>query len=336
MTFEYICPDPTPTPTPTPTNTPQPTATLSASRTTIAVGESTLISADVEPADADTTWVVGEGLSRSSSCPTQETRSLRQFPPPQLRVWGCKAGSHEVSLKIRGATNSLATIMITVNPPLPPIPPAPANLEVTSTSCTSIGLDWDSRNGISNYRVRYGSNSPETTSSAYTATGLTCGTSYTFNVSAYGNGSTYRATWGPSTSISATTDLRLPPIPPAPANLEVTSTSCTSIGLDWDSRNGISNYRVRYGSNSPETTSSAYTATGLTCGTSYTFNVSAYGNGSTYRATWGPSTSISATTDLRLPPIPPAPANLEVTSTSRTSIGLDWDSRNGISNYRVR
>ena len=73
-----------------------------------------MISADVEPADADTTWVVGEGLSRSSSCPTKGTTSLREFPPPQIRVWGCKAGSHQVSLKIRGATNSLADITITV------------------------------------------------------------------------------------------------------------------------------------------------------------------------------------------------------------------------------
>ena len=212
-------------------------------------------------------------------------------------------------------------------------PPAPANLEVTSASRTSIGLDWDSRNGISNYRVRYGSNSPETTSSAYTATGLTCGTSYTFNVSAYGDGTTYRAVWGSSASISATTDRCPPTLPPAPANLEVTSTGRTSIGLDWNSRNGISNYRVSYGSNSPETTSSAYTATGLNCGTSYTFEVSAYGDGSTFEDDWGQSASISATTDLCLPP---APANLEVTSTSRTSIGLDWDSRNGISKYRVR
>ena len=73
-----------------------------------------MISADVEPADADTTWVVGEGLSMSSSCPTQGTTSLREFPPPQIRVWGCKTGSHEVSLKIRGATMSLADIRITV------------------------------------------------------------------------------------------------------------------------------------------------------------------------------------------------------------------------------
>ena len=106
---------PRPTATPTPTNTPTNTATLSASRTTIDVGESTLISADVEPADADTMWVVGEGLSRSSSCPAQGTTSLRgEFPRPQIRVWGCKAGSRQVSLKIRGATMSLADIRITV------------------------------------------------------------------------------------------------------------------------------------------------------------------------------------------------------------------------------
>ncbi len=48
----------------------------------------------------------------------------------------------------------------------------------------------------------------ETTSSAYTIAGLSCGTSYTFRVSAYGDGTMYRAVWGPSVSISAT-----PPCP---------------------------------------------------------------------------------------------------------------------------
>ena len=204
-----------------------------------------------------------------------------------------------MSLKIRGATDTLADIEITVNPPLPPLPPAPAGLGTTDASETSISLDWDSRRGVSNYEISYGSTTKETTSSAYTVMSLTCGTSYTFNVRAYGDGTTFEDDWGPIASISATTDLCLPP---APANLEVTSTSRTSIGLDWDSRSGISNYRVSYGSNSPETTSSAYTATGLTCGTSYTFNVSAYGDGSTYRAVWGSSASISATTDRCLPP----------------------------------
>ena len=217
-----------------------------------------------------------------------------------------------------------------------PDPPAPAGLEVTSTTRTSISLNWDSESGISKYRVRYGSNSPETTSSSYTASPLACGTSYTFNISAYGDGSTYQAVWGDDSSITHSTDTCQLPDPPAPAGLEVTSTTRTSISLNWDSESGISKYRVRYGSNSPETTSSSYTASPLACGTSYTFNISAYGDGSTYQAVWGDDSSITHSTDTCQLPDPPAPAGLEVTSTTRTSISLNWDSESGISKYRVR
>ena len=66
----------------------------------------------------------------------------------------------------------------TPRPPVPPSlskPPAPTGLGVTSTSRTSIGLDWNSRSGISKYRISYESTTKETASSAYTVTGLTCG-----------------------------------------------------------------------------------------------------------------------------------------------------------------
>ena len=95
-----------------------PTATLHASRSTIEVGESTLITADVEPADADTTWVVSD-LSRSSCGPSGTVGP--ELPPARIRVWGCQAGSGTVSLKIHGGA-TLATTTITVNGP-PTTPP---------------------------------------------------------------------------------------------------------------------------------------------------------------------------------------------------------------------
>ena len=199
-------------------------------------------------------------------------------------------------------------------------PPKPTGLSVTSSGCNSIGLDWNSRSGISKYRISFGSRTRETTSSSYTATGLSDDTSYTFSVSAYGNGSTYKAEWSSSASITRSTDdcTTGPPTPPKPTGLRVTSTGCSSIGLDWNSRSGISKYRISYGSNSPETTSSSYTATGLSQNTSFTFSVSAYGNGSTYEAEWGPSASITRSTDDCSTPPSNVPPEFSSSSTSRS------------------
>ena len=130
------------------------------------------------------------------------------------------------------------------NTPRPPSlskPPAPAGLGVTSTSRASIGLDWNSRSGISKYRISYGSTTKETASSAYTATGLTCGASYDFSVSAYGNGTRYRAVWGPSVSISQSTEsCRLA----APTNLTITPLSLRKARLTWTGGSNADGYAV--------------------------------------------------------------------------------------------
>ena len=94
------------------------------------MGESTLVTADVEPADLDTTWVVSD-LSRSSCGPSGTFGP--ELPPARIRVWGCQAGSGTVSLKIHGGS-TLATTTITVNDVPPPTPPTTTTTPPTTTT----------------------------------------------------------------------------------------------------------------------------------------------------------------------------------------------------------
>ena len=247
-----------------------------------------------------------QGCTRATELETIRDRRTRTF---SYIAYGCSEPGSSIWAELevlRGISVDTTGDHFVQVDELPP-PPTPGGLEITATACNSITLGWDDEDGVDNYRVRYGLNSPETTGSSYTATGLTEDTSYTFRVSAHGDGSTYKAEWGDDSRITRSTGRCIPDPPPDPplvANLAVESTSRTSISLDWDSRNGIGNYRVNYGSKSPETTSSSYTATGLACGTSYTFRVSAYGDGSTYNAVWGSESTGTGSTDACPTPTP--------------------------------
>ena len=157
----------------------------------------------------------------SSGCSGSATRTWGSGVTQRTFIfglYGCSSGTASIRVTVyqKGPSPGARTFVyrltgwqVTVPgppptpPPTPPVPPAPAGLRVASTGCTSVGLDWDSRSGISKYEVSYGSTKKETAGSAYTATGLTRGTSYTFSVRAYGNGTAYRAAWGASASIAA-------------------------------------------------------------------------------------------------------------------------------------
>ena len=82
---------------------------------------------------------------------------------------------------------------------------APGNLSVTLTTGT-FNFSWDSVTGATKYRVQFltGDDTwtdagPETTTTSSTfvpAGGTACGTTYTFHVQAYGDGTTHVASWG--------------------------------------------------------------------------------------------------------------------------------------------
>ena len=102
--------------------------------------------------------------------------------------------------------------------PLPP--PVPANLAAPTATRTSANLSWDAVANTNKYRVEYRAlfgawtTDDETlTGTAHTVDELTCGTSYEFRVSAYGDGSAHRAAWsGPATVWKTTTACNIAPV----------------------------------------------------------------------------------------------------------------------------
>jgi hypothetical protein len=172
---------------------------------------------------------------------------------------------------------------------------APTNLRATAGNA-SVGLTWtappaitglailgykvERRNGVGGWTVVI--ERTESNDTAYTVTGLTNGSSYTFRVSAVNA----RVTSDPSAESAAVTPFGFPG---TPTNVRSTSPSAGKATITWTapSSNGgspITGYKVeaRKGSGSwtvlaanTNSTSTTYNASNLTSGSSYAFRVSA-------------------------------------------------------------
>ena len=88
-------------------------------------------------------------------------------------------------------------------------PPAPESLSATQTE-TSITLSWGAVSNTTKYRVEYREalpvdwivDSETVTTATHTVDELNCGTLYQFRVSAYGNGTTYAASWSEPSAVA--------------------------------------------------------------------------------------------------------------------------------------
>ena len=128
-----------------------------------------------------------------------------------------------------GATNDAActtpnpkptpTPVATTTPPVATPAPTPVPLadppQVSGFSASSAGggitLSWQSRTGVAKYRLtelvgigEWQTIRDSLTSHSHTETGLECGWIYDYRISAYGDGTTYAAKWGPQADAWAT------------------------------------------------------------------------------------------------------------------------------------
>ena len=318
---------------------------MSASATKIAVKGSTTVSATVDPEDTDTTWDVG-GLSRSA-CPGDASGTVGELPPPQIKLWGCSAGTYTVRLK--AGSKELDSIDITVLDRVP----KPSSPRVSATSTTSVEFSWDRIAGASRYEVEYrvGSSGSWTDSSdnitgtgarvSHTVISLTCGTNYQFKVRARGDGSAYWGAWGAWTGAVSVTP---PCLPPDPSGVTAAMGSPTSVVVSWNRLQGASRYEVEYragtsgswtsdsSSVTGSTTRVSHTVDSLTCGTSYQFRVRSQGDGTTYWGNWGSWGAHVSATPLCAPP---APSGFSAASSDCDSVALGWTRLDGASNYEV-
>ena len=200
-------------------------------------------------------------------------------------------------------------------------------------------IRWDSSVRADTYSVRrYTSGSTntvaqtysDTTSRSLTATGLSNGTTYWFDVRAKNNAGTSPA----STRVSATPVAPLT-APSAPGNVRIVSGD-RQVTIRWNAVASANTYIVRrYGSRTTSTVAQTYeetaltnaTITGLSNNTTYWFAVFALNNAGSS----GASTRVSATPAGLLA----APGGVS-TSIANGSVTISWNAVSGSTGYRVR
>jgi len=266
-------------------------------------------------------------------------------------TWGPTGGITALTETITGLTNGTsyniqvralndhgegnASASATVTPST--VPDAPIALTAVPGD-GQVALSWtaptyDGSNAITGYAIIVdGSTKPintPTTATTFTVTGLTNGTSYTFQVAAINaNGS-----GGGSDPATATPST----VPGAPTSLTATAGN-GQVALSWTapSDNGgsaITGYTVTInGTPTPIVgTATTYTVTGLTNGTTYTFVVAATNT----NGTGANSNSVSATPGT----VPDAPTGLTATA-GNGQVVLSWtapasDGGNPITDYAI-
>jgi fibronectin type 3 domain-containing protein len=168
-------------------------------------------------------------------------------------------------------------------------PAAPTGL-TASPGNAQVGLSWTAATGATSYNVYEGTSSggesgtpiaTGVTSTSYTATGLSNGTTYYFEVAGVNSAGT-----GPDSNQASATPIAPPA---APTGLGATAGNA-QVALAWTASSGATGYNVYQGTSSggesgtpvaTGITSTTYTVTGLTNGTEYFFKVAAVNSSGT-------------------------------------------------------
>ena len=213
-------------------------------------------------------------------------------------------------------------------------PPPPTNLAGTAVSATQINLTWGSSGLFATYTVYRGGIPVQSGISAtsYSDSGLSPFTSYDYYVTAT---TLLGGESGPSNTVSVRT---LDGTPPSkPDGLAGIAVSQTQINLTWnlatDAETGVAEYIVyREGVEAGRSVTPAFSDTGLTPSTTYTYRVSAV-NGD------GLVGAQSSPVNVRTldPEPPPPPTNLSATAFSASAIDLAWTASTAgdVIGYRV-
>ncbi|MDM8565044.1 choice-of-anchor Q domain-containing protein [Candidatus Halobeggiatoa sp. HSG11] len=173
------------------------------------------------------------------------------------------------------------------------IPVAPSALTATAVSQIQINLSWtDNSNNETGFKIeRDGSLITTTAADAinYNDTGLTCGTTYNYSVTATNAN-------GDSTATTASATTSACP-PNAPTNLNATTVSETQINLSWtDNSNNETGFKIERAGSLITTTASdvtSYSNSSLSCGTTYNYSVTATNvNGDSTATTASATTSV--------------------------------------------
>ena len=250
------------------------------------------------------------------------------------------------SFKIRGVNDKGGTASDDASAAMLPLAPAIGSLAVGDEQIT---LNWTKNSAdaaVSSWQYRYKPRSssesgytgwtavPGSTASttSYTVTGLTNGTSYTFQV----RGSNSTGTGPASSESSSATPAIQPPAKPTGLAAAVGDTEIT---LTWDNPGNHRITKWQYSKDNGATwtdvpnssaSTTTYTVPGLTNETEYTFRVRAY------TTSEGPqSDSVKATPK----PVAATPTNFTATvdsSVASQAVKLTWDAQSTATDWEIR
>jgi chitodextrinase len=203
-------------------------------------------------------------------------------PSPTETVPSTEPTPTETATPTETVTPSETATPIETTPPAPPPPPpapsVPTNLVATATSAISVGLTWTASTNATGYRVyRDGALIGAVTDTAYTDLTVPPATSYSYVVTALGEGGQESVGSTPATGTTPQLpDVTAPSQPPALTGRAVSS---TRIDLSWapssDDR-GVAGYRLYRNDVLVATSSSlTFSDTGLAAFSSYRYAVRA-------------------------------------------------------------
>src|SRR5207245_808826 len=295
------------------------------------------------PTDGGSTWSTLVSNSGSTATTYSDT-GLAHTTTYTYRV----SAINSVGTSSPSSTTSATTFAVAPSPP--------SALTATAISSSQVTLSWtapadNGGSSITGYKVERSTDGGTTwtklvantgiTGTTYSDIGLTHGATYTYRVSAInavGPGS-------PSSTASATTLA----VTASPLNgLSATTVSSSQINLSWappadNGGSAVTGYKVERSTDGGTTwsalvvntasTATAYSDTGLTHTTTYTYRVSSINS----VGTSSPSNTASATT---LAVAPASPTGLTATAASSSQTGLTWTapSENGastITGYKI-
>ena len=219
-------------------------------------------------------------------------------------------------------------------------PAAPTGVAKTSSTQTSLSLSWAASSdnvGTTGYTVYVnGVASSAASGTSRTVSGLSCGSSYTVGVDAYDAAGNHSAQSSTTMSTSACPDTTAPS---TPTNLTKTASTPTSLALSWTTSTdnvGVTGYTLYVnGAQVGATTGTSMSATGLTCGTTYTVAVDAFDAAGNHSAKASMSTSTAACSDTTAPS---TPTGLATSAVGQTSMTLSWTASTdnvGVTSYRL-
>lgn len=224
--------------------------------------------------------------------------------------------SYQIRAKNEGGTSMYTSVLYVRTLSAPP--DVPTGITATATTNT-ITVSWNTVTNATGYYVLLnGGFSYYSNKSPKAITGCTPGTEYTYAVCATNGGG--NSAYSPEQTIRT-----IPLAPGAPTGVKATSTA-DSVTVEWEAVTGADTYEIIFGGTTYETSDTAYTVTGLTADTQYSYKVRAKNEGGTsvYTAVY----TVKTLLELEVPSDVRATAKMN-------SVTVSWNPVSGAASYDV-